>query len=77
MTRHARYLQQRPARVALKRLKRRRLIKNRKQETRMSVRHMRDVLRDYVASHPTKAPVRVGKKSFGDRIKGMFRKPTV
>ncbi len=74
---HERYLRERPQKIALKRLKRRRMLKVRNAESRMSLHHMRDVLADYIRSHPAPQPVRAGSPGVVTKIKNLFRKPQV
>jgi len=75
--RHARYLAQYPMRIHRKRLKRRRKAKVEKMQRRADIGHLRDVLREYVATRPALQPIRVGKQTFATRLKNMFRRPTV
>ena len=77
MTRHERYLKERPRRIALKRLKRRRAGKRHTDRKRLQVGYFRRVLQDYLARQPKQEPVRAGKKAWHDPLTRHFRKPTV
>lgn len=75
--RHERYLKQRPGKIALKRLKRRRAVAARTHQRKVDVRKMRDILSHYLATRPASQPIRVGSKKWHDPITKFFRKPTV
>jgi hypothetical protein len=77
MTRHERRTVQYPARIHRKRLKRRRALAGRAERSVMSVRHMGDVLREYVATRPPQQAVRPGRLGVFGRVRNFFRKPTI
>ena len=75
--RHARYLREYPERIARKRLKRRRTAPNAVTQKREDISHLREVLKDYVASRPAPEPIRAGKPTIMTKVKNLFRKPTI
>ena len=76
--RHARYLREYPARIARKRLKRRRASKHHVSARAKQHAQFKKVLADFVKNRPMVAPVRAGVKPWHDPITRHFRrKPTV
>lgn len=76
-TRHSKYLQKYPERIARERRERKVTAAMHQADQGMSVKTMRKTLSEYMKSRPSSAPIRAGKQTFMGRIKNFFRKPTV
>ena len=75
---HERYLQRYPERIARERRNRRIHARNAKTYKRTQMSGMRKLLERYTISRGPIQKVRAGnKKNIGDRIKSLFRKPTI
>lgn len=75
--RHARYLAQYPQKIALKRLKRRRVAGNRTQYKRTFSKRLRRTLMEYMQTRPNNVTFRPGRATLGQRIKSFFNKSPV